>query len=113
MPQVKAFLYLELSSQVQQRIEEHLKGRLPVEAFAWTSIEFGNEGCDLMLIKVLHINRLGTVFTDEAVCVFIRATFPWCMGLRKVKGHTVHCIGYLFMKRKLFSAIWRNRKRAF
>lgn len=58
------FFMLELSSQVQQRIEEHFKGRLPAEAFAWTAVEFGNEGCYLTLVKVVHTNRLGTVFTD-------------------------------------------------
>lgn len=58
------FLYLELSSQVQQRIEENLKRGLPAEAFARSTVEFGNEGCYLSLAEVLHINRLGTVFTD-------------------------------------------------
>lgn len=55
---------LELSSQVQQRIEENLKRGLPAEAFARSTVEFGNEGCYLSLAEVLHINRLGTVFTD-------------------------------------------------
>lgn len=59
-----AFIYLELSSQVQQRIEENLKRGLPAEAFARSTVEFGNEGCYLSLAEVLHINRLGTVFTD-------------------------------------------------
>ena len=59
-----AFLWLELSSQVQQRIEENLKRGLPAEAFARATVEFGNEGCYLSLAEVLHINRLGTVFTD-------------------------------------------------
>ena len=59
------FLFdLELSSQVQQRIEENLKRGLPAEAFARSTVEFGNEGCYLSLAEVLHINRLGTVFTD-------------------------------------------------
>lgn len=58
------FLSLELSSQVQQRIEENLKRGLPAEAFARSTVEFGNEGCYLSLAEVLHINRLGTVFTD-------------------------------------------------
>lgn len=58
------FLMLELSSQVQQRIEENLKRGLPAEAFARSTVEFGNEGCYLSLAEVLHINRLGTVFTD-------------------------------------------------
>ena len=57
-------LGLELSSQVQQRIEENLKRGLPAEAFARSTVEFGNEGCYLSLAEVLHINRLGTVFTD-------------------------------------------------
>ena len=52
---------LELSSQVQQCIEEYFKRRFPAEAFAWTTVQFGNEGCYLSLIKVFHINRLGTV----------------------------------------------------
>ena len=60
----EAVLYLELSSQVQQRIEENLKRGLPAEAFARSTVEFGNEGCYLSLAEVLHINRLGTVFTD-------------------------------------------------
>ena len=59
-----ALLHLELSSQVQQRIEENLKRGLPAEAFARSTVEFGNEGCYLSLAEVLHINRLGTVFTD-------------------------------------------------
>ena len=59
-----AFFDLELSSQVQQRIEENLKRGLPAEAFARSTVEFGNEGCYLSLAEVLHINRLGTVFTD-------------------------------------------------
>ena len=42
--QAAAFFDLELSSQVQQRIEENLKRGLPAEAFAWTTVEFGNEG---------------------------------------------------------------------
>ena len=58
------YFYLELSSQVQQRIEENLKRGLPAEAFARSTVEFGNEGCYLSLAEVLHINRLGTVFTD-------------------------------------------------
>ena len=58
------FFDLELSSQVQQRIEENLKRGLPAEAFARSTVEFGNEGCYLSLAEVLHINRLGTVFTD-------------------------------------------------
>ena len=58
------FMQLELSSQVQQRIEENLKRGLPAEAFALSTVEFGNEGCYLSLAEVLHINRLGTVFTD-------------------------------------------------
>ena len=58
------FIELELSSQVQQRIEENLKRGLPAEAFARSTVEFGNEGCYLSLAEVLHINRLGTVFTD-------------------------------------------------
>ena len=87
-----------MSSQVQQSIEENFKRRLPAEAFARTSVEFSNEGCYLSLIKVFHINRLGTVFMDETVCVFIRAAFPWRMGLRKIKGHTLHCIRYPLMK---------------
>ena len=58
------FFTLELSSQVQQRIEENLKRGLPAEAFARSTVEFGNEGCYLSLAEVLHINRLGTVFTD-------------------------------------------------
>lgn len=57
-------MFLELSSQVQQRIEENLKRRFPAEAFAQTTVEFGNEGSYLSLAEVLHINRLGTVFTD-------------------------------------------------
>ena len=60
----RLFLWLELSSQVQQRIEENLKRGLPAEAFARSTVEFGNEGCYLSLAEVLHINRLGTVFTD-------------------------------------------------
>ena len=67
---------LDLSSQVQQSIEENLKGRLPAEAFAWTTVEFGDEGCYLALIKVLYINRLGRVFMDKAVCVLICSAFP-------------------------------------
>ena len=59
-----SFFDLELSSQVQQRIEENLKRGLPAEAFARSTVEFGNEGCYLSLAEVLHINRLGTVFTD-------------------------------------------------
>ena len=62
--QAAAFFDLELSSQVQQRIEENLKRGLPAEAFARSTVEFGNEGCYLSLAEVLHINRLGTVFTD-------------------------------------------------
>ena len=62
--QQASFLKLELSSQVQQRIEENLKRGLPAEAFARSTVEFGNEGCYLSLAEVLHINRLGTVFTD-------------------------------------------------
>ena len=58
------YFKLELSSQVQQRIEENLKRGLPAEAFARATVEFGNEGCYLSLAEVLHINRLGTVFTD-------------------------------------------------
>ena len=60
----RPFFGLELSSQVQQRIEENLKRGLPAEAFARSTVEFGNEGCYLSLAEVLHINRLGTVFTD-------------------------------------------------
>ena len=96
---------------MQQRIEEHLKGRLPAEAFAWTTVEFANQGHYLSLIKVLHINKLGTVFTDETVCVLIGATFPWGMGLWKEKGHSFHRIRYLLMKQELLSAIGRNGKR--
>ena len=92
------FFTLELSSQVQQRIEENLKRGLPAEAFARSTVEFGNEGCYLSLAEVLHINRLGVVFTDKTVCVFICAALPWGMGLWKVTGHAVHCIGYLLME---------------
>ena len=52
-PEVPLF-YLELSSQVQQRIEENLKRGLPAEAFARATVEFGNEGCYLSLAEVLH-----------------------------------------------------------
>lgn len=78
-PEVPLF-YLELSSQVQQRIKENLKRGLPAEAFARTTVEFGNKGCYLSLAEVLHHNRLGTVFTDKTVCVFICAAFPWGFG---------------------------------
>lgn len=45
-----------------------------------------------------HINKIGTVFTDETVCVLIRAAFPWCIRRWKVKGHSFYCSCYLLMR---------------
>ncbi len=44
-----------------------------------------NAGGQLFLLadqnlEVFQINRLGTVFTDKTVCVFICAAFPWGFG---------------------------------
>ena len=51
-----AFIYLELSSQVQHQAKENLIGRFPVEAFAGTVIQFSSEGREVAVVKGLEIH---------------------------------------------------------
>lgn len=44
-----------MSSQVQPRIEENLKERLPAKAFARTTVEFGDKGCYKSCMALLKL----------------------------------------------------------
>ena len=44
--QKRFFVYLELSSQVQQLIEENFKGRSPTETFTGTKVDLVGKGSE-------------------------------------------------------------------
>ena len=80
---------LELSSQVQQLIEENFKGRSPAETFAGTKIDLVGKGGKERGIKGLQVDRLGAVFADEAIGVFISAPHPGGMWRWKEKRNAI------------------------
>lgn len=60
-------LYLDLSSQVQQLIEENLKGRSPAEAFARTKIHLAGKSGEESGIENLQVGGFGAVFANEPI----------------------------------------------
>ena len=80
---------LELSSQVQQLIEENFKRGSPGEAFAWAKINLASKGIEERGIKGLQVDRLGAIFADEAIGVFISAPHPGGVWRWKEERNTI------------------------
>ena len=70
------FFGLELSSQVQQLIEENFKGRSPAEAFTGAKIDLTGKGGEESGIEALQVGGFGAVFTNEPVGVLVRTAHP-------------------------------------
>ena len=83
------FICLELSSQVQQLIEENFKGRSPAEAFARAKINLVGKGIEERGIKGLQVDRLGAIFADESIGVFIGAPHPGGVWRRKEERNAI------------------------
>ena len=100
---------LELSSQVQQLVEENFKGRSPAEAFTGAKIDLTGKCGEESGIEALQVGGFGAVFTNEPIGVLIRTSHSGRMGRRKEKGNVVECSGDFFVFGKLLAAIWRDR----
>ena len=100
---------LELSSQVQQLVEENFKGRSPAETFTGTKIDLTGKGGEESGIEALQVGGFGAAFANEPIGVLIRTSHSGRMGRRKEKGNVVECSGDFFVFGKLLAAIWRDR----
>ena len=83
------FFCLELSSQVQQLIEENHKRRSPAEAFARAKKNLVGKGIEERGIKGLQVDRLGAIFADESIGVFIGAPHPGGVWRRNEEGNVI------------------------
>ena len=99
------FFALELSSQVQQLIEENFKRRSPTETFAGTKIDLVGKGGEERRIKGLQVDRLGAILADKAIRVFVSAPHPWGVRRWKEERNITECSRDLSMFSKLLATI--------
>ena len=90
-------MHLELSSQVQQLVEENFKGRSPAEAFTGTKIDLAGKGGEESGIEALQVGGFGAVFANEPIGVLIRTSHSGRMGRRKEKGNVVECFRHFLI----------------
>ena len=101
-------LILELSSQVQQLIEENFKGKSPAEAFTGTKIDLAGKGSEESGIEALQVGGFGAVFANEPIGVLVRPAHPGRVRRRKEKGNVVQRNGDFFVFGKLLATIRRD-----
>ena len=99
---------LELSSQVQQLIEENFKRRSPAEAFTGTKIDLAGKGGEESGIEALQVGGFGAVFANEPIGVLIRTAHPGRVRRRKEKGNVVQRSGDFVVFGKLLATIRRD-----
>ena len=102
------FFYLELSSQVQQLVEENFKGRSPAEAFTGAKIDLTGKGGEESGIEALQVGGFGAVFTNEPIGVLVRTAHPGRVRRRKEKGNVVQRSGDFVVFGKLLATIRRD-----
>ena len=102
------FFGLELSSQVQQLIEENFKGRSPAEAFTGAKIDLTGKGGEESGIEALQVGGFGAVFTNEPIGVLVRTAHPGRVRRRKEKGNVVQRSGDFVVFGKLLATIRRD-----
>ena len=99
---------LELSSQVQQLVEENFKGRSPAEAFTGAKIDLTGKGGEESGIEALQVGGFGAVFTNEPIGVLVRTAHPGRVRRRKEKGNVVQRSGDFVVFGKLLATIRRD-----
>lgn len=97
-----------LNFQVQQLIEENFKRRSPAEAFARAKINLVGKGIEERGIKGLQVDRLGAIFADESIGVFIGAPHPGGVWRRKEERNVIEGSRNFSMLSKLLAAIWSD-----
>ena len=102
------FIILELSSQVQQLIEENFKGGSPAEAFTGTKIDLAGKGSEESGIEALQVGGFGAVFANEPIGVLVRPAHPGRVRRRKEKGNVVQRSGDFVVFGKLLATIRRD-----
>ena len=65
---------------------EGLRGGLPVEGFAGSTVESCGDGVRVVSRVSAEVGAFGEVLTEETVGVLVGSTLPWCLGVAEVDG---------------------------